>query len=174
VLPETFQDQLEESRTSVFRFLHGLTRDAVEAEDLTQECLLVAWRKRELYATRECFSGYLRRTAFRVYLSHRRKQWRRHRIAPVVADADLVGAEGGDDLARTEALAFFLERTREALAELPESQRQAFVLFRFEGLSCEAISERTGAPPKTVATRVRRATLHLAKRLRKHKDLLRS
>ena len=50
--------------------------------------------------------------------------------------------------------------------------REAFVLFRFEQLTCVQIAEITDAPEKTIESRVRRASLLLAEKLKAYKDQL--
>ncbi|MCL4218768.1 MAG: sigma-70 family RNA polymerase sigma factor, partial [Candidatus Hydrogenedentes bacterium] len=49
------------------------------------------------------------------------------------------------------------EAVNTALKELPEHQREAFVLRRFQDLSYEEISEVTNSPVGTVKSRVVRA-----------------
>jgi RNA polymerase sigma-70 factor (ECF subfamily) len=170
---DTSPDLRDEHRVDVYRFLLGLTRDHGEAEDLAQESLLQAWRKRHLYQQRGSFVGFLRRTAFHLWLNHVKKKGRRRKLAPVdsAPESDLPSSPG-DPVARADALSFFVLRMTEALDELPPDQRDAFVDFHFEAMTCMEIAERTGTPVKTVETRVRRATLALAHRLRHHRSLL--
>ena len=60
----------------------------------------------------------------------------------------------------------------EAVDGLPDGPREAFVLFRFECMTCAEIAATTDAPVKTVETRLRRATELLAARVGKYrKDL---
>ena len=48
--------------------------------------------------------------------------------------------------------------------------REAFVLFRFEGLTVAEVSRTMAAPVKTTESRLRRATELLSARLRKHRN----
>jgi RNA polymerase sigma-70 factor (ECF subfamily) len=168
-----FAPLFAESRDRLFRFALRLTRDPAEAEDLVQDSMLTAWRKRSLYDGRGSFGGFLRRTALRLFLNERVRQRRRGTLE-VEGFAPLRhAAEAAPDmLARQDALEYFVARTGEALQSLPPEQREAFMLFRFEGLTCAEIAERSGTPVKTVETRVRRATLALAEALREHRALL--
>jgi RNA polymerase sigma-70 factor (ECF subfamily) len=62
-----------------------------------------------------------------------------------------------------------VQRVRAALDELPEPTRTAFVLFRYEGLSCAEVAETQGVPQKTVETRIARAAELLADKLRPYR-----
>ena len=160
-----------EQRDPLFRFLLRLTRNPSDAEDLLQETFLTAWRKRELYDGRGSAAGFLRRTAYRLFLNANGVERRRAALAPRV-ELDAAGPpderhEGQRE--REETLSFLAERVRAALEELPEPTRTAFVLFRFEGLSCAEVAEALDAPPRTIETRVARATQLLAHKLRAYR-----
>ena len=59
----------------------------------------------------------------------------------------------------------FWEQLFAALDELPEEQKQVFVLNELEDISFNDISERTGEKINTLISRKRYAVLHLRKRL---------
>ena len=161
-----------EQRDALFRFLLRLTRNASDAEDLLQETFLTAWRKRELYAGRGSAAGFLRSTAYRLFLNSHELERRRSALAPRVAVDEIPepGREqsnGGPE--RDETIRFLVQRVQEALTELPEPTRTAFVLFRYEGLTCAEVAETQGAPIKTVETRIARATELLAAKLQAYR-----
>lgn len=58
------------------------------------------------------------------------------------------------------------EELAEALEELPDNQREVFVLHELEGKSLKEISELTGAGIKTVISRKRYAVAYIQERLR--------
>ena len=67
----------------------------------------------------------------------------------------------------------FWEQLFAALDELPEEQKQVFVLNELEDVSFNEISERTGEKINTLISRKRYAVLHLRKRLEHlRKDIL--
>ncbi|MFP4166278.1 MAG: sigma-70 family RNA polymerase sigma factor [Opitutales bacterium] len=72
-------------------------------------------------------------------------------------------AELADDLSPAEALdtreAYGL--LREAIRELPERCREAFVLHRFEGLRHRDIAKRLGISQSTVEKHIAAALVHL-------------
>jgi RNA polymerase sigma factor (sigma-70 family) len=162
-----FRDLFERERDGLFRFLYRLTRNASDADDLLQETFLTLWRKREQFDGRGCVEGWLKRTAYRTYLNARARLDRRAALAPEPSNGTLAPADG--ELERRDAIAFLVERVHDAIHELPDGAREAFVLFRCEGLTCAEIAEVTDSPVKTVETRLARATRLLAEKLRPYK-----
>lgn len=59
----------------------------------------------------------------------------------------------------------FWETLQAALEELPENQKQVFVLNELEGVAFKEISEQTGESVNTLISRKRYAVLHLRERL---------
>ena len=71
-----------------------------------------------------------------------------------------------DSNPETESLQnFFWEQLFAALNELPENQKQVFILNELEDISFNEISEQTGEKINTLISRKRYAVLHLRKRL---------
>ncbi len=64
------------------------------------------------------------------------------------------------------ARSMFWTELADALEELPEPQREVFVLHELEGKSFKEISEMTGEPLNTLLSRKRYAVLFLRERLR--------
>ena len=71
-----------------------------------------------------------------------------------------------DDTPETAYLrALFWEALDEALDELPEKQKQVFILNELEGIPFKDIAEQTGETVNTLISRKRYAVLHLRERL---------
>jgi RNA polymerase sigma factor (sigma-70 family) len=66
----------------------------------------------------------------------------------------------------------FWEELNNALNELPEEQRQVFILNELEGVPFKEIAEQTGETVNTLLSRKRYAVLHLRNRLSVLKDEL--
>lgn len=148
------------------RFLCHLTGNAPDAEDLLQETFLAVWRKRDQFEGRGSAAGYLRRTAFHLFLNARQKQDRRNAIARRTDEEP--SCSPLDDVDEHEARAVLVARVRAAVDELPDGPREAFILFRFEEHTCAEIAEITGVPRKTVESRIARAVELLNERLKRH------
>jgi len=68
----------------------------------------------------------------------------------------------------------FQETLKEALNELPEEQKQAFVLNELDGIPFKQISEDTGIPVNTLISRKRYAVLYLREKLAVLHDALKN
>ena len=169
--PGDFSAFFDTYRDAIHRFLWRLTRNAADADDLLQETFLTAWKKRGQFEGRGSAEGWLRKTAFRLYLNQRTKTVRREDLAGAHApprEGSVPPAEHAVD--DREATDYLLRRVAEAVDALPDGPREAFVLFRYEGMTCAAIAEATETPMKTVETRLRRATELLAQQLLRYRD----
>lgn len=164
-----FRQLFHAQRELLFRMLYRLTRDVADAEDLLQETFLAVWRKRASFEGRGAPEGYLRRTAMRQFLNLREARARRAALGVPEANEPMLEAPD-ERVAHDEALSYLVARVHAAVERLPDGAREAFVLFRYEGLTCAEIADATGAPVKTVETRLRRATQLLAERLSPYRD----
>ena len=119
-------------------------------------------------------------TVARNKITDRQRKKRPEALEDVFADE-----EGEDGLNWSELLfdstdnpekdylrSLFWDELNAALNELPEEQRQVFILYELEGLSYKEIAEQTGEPVNTLLSRKRYAVLHLRDRLRVLKDEL--
>jgi len=79
----------------------------------------------------------------------------------------------GNDNPETEFLrSMFWETLNSALNELPEPQRQVFVMNELEDIPFKVIAEQTGESVNTLLSRKRYAVLHLRNRLSSLRDEL--
>ena len=68
----------------------------------------------------------------------------------------------------------FQETLKDALNDLPEEQRQAFVMNEMESIPFKQISDETGVPVNTLITRKRYAVLYLRKKLTELNEALKN
>lgn len=143
----------------VAAFLLHMTGDRAAATDLTEEAFVRLYQHRGAYTPSGLFATYLFRIAANLARNHER--WRRRH--PTVALEDLANA-GGDEVWAAGASGDQLLDRREqmhvlesALAVLPDDQREALLLFSYEGMSCTEIAQITGSSPKAVEMRIYRA-----------------
>jgi RNA polymerase sigma-70 factor (ECF subfamily) len=147
----TAADLFERHHRSVFRFLCRMGGSVADAEDLTQEVFLRVVRALAGYEERELERAWVFRIARNVLLDHRRSQGRAPTAEPI-ADSHVVRLPLGP----TTRLAL-----EEALADLGEAEREAFLMREIGGLGYVEIGAITGATPDAVRSRIHRARLAL-------------
>jgi RNA polymerase sigma-70 factor, ECF subfamily len=159
VVNETLEDHI----ASLYRFAMRLTRDSHDAEDLTQEAFLKAWRHRGQVRNPHATRVWLFRIAENLWRDRlRRKKRSEGKEVPFSEDLALVGRsrERGTPEGREEA-ALVLR----ALDSLPPRQREVLYLHAFEGLSNEEIAEVTESHNGTVRTNLSIARKALREKL---------
>jgi RNA polymerase sigma-70 factor (ECF subfamily) len=147
-------------KEAVYRVARRQLGDAEEAFDIVQQVFVSAWRNARRYDPERSLTVWL----FRITVNACRDRHRRRAVrsffframplegpgAAQVADEDEgieARIESRDQLARAEA----------AIAALPGSLREAFLLFAVEGLSQKEAAEALAVSPKAVEMRVARA-----------------
>ncbi len=143
-------------RTPLYRFAWRLTGSMPTAEDLTQECFLALLHGTGFDARRGALRTYLFGVIRHLAMKHVRLSGREEEMedaaAPPLALEGLLSAE------RSEMVA-------SAIAALPPLQREALILFEYEGQSLEDIASITGVDSNAVKARLFRARESLRKRL---------
>lgn len=158
--PDDFEWIVLNHQKQIFRVFLSLMRDAGEAEALTQECFLRAYRKRHTYRGDSRLSTWLVRIAINLASDHRRNRrwlfWRR------LASADGVEALPlPDDRLSPEQTSIRQEMVRKidsAVERLPERQRTAFLLKFVEEMTQEEIAAAMNLKLGTVKSHLFRAT----------------
>jgi len=157
----------------LFRYVRSLTSERAAARDIAQDTFVRLWDARESLDPEQSLKAYLYRTARNLAYNHRRDQNTRTEkeddiredanVQPAAPTPPDVAAEGE----------WLEERLRTWIADLPERQREALVLSRFEGLSHNQIAEVMGISARTVNNHIVRALKRLRTRVNDYEpDLL--
>ncbi|MFW5921597.1 MAG: RNA polymerase sigma factor [Polyangiales bacterium] len=179
----TFEVILERYRRPVFNFVLRSVRDPSKAEDLLQEVFLRVVQRSEHFKGDSKFSTWLYTIARNLCIDTSRKMaFRRHRSldAPArSAEADGEGTpmvervEGREHGADRRAIA---ERMRTQLAaaveELPDDQKEVFLMRQVQNLPFKEIAEIVGVPQNTVKSRMRYALERLREALAEYEDYI--
>ncbi len=144
----TPQRVFDEYHQAVYRFAYRLTGRADIAEDITQECFLCLVRSPERYdPARAGVKTFL----FAVARNLAFKEYRDRSAEQPLGDPDAPAAfDPRDSLDVSSAVAA-------AVAGLPQLQREALVLFEYEGATLEEIAQIVAADVGTVKSRLHRA-----------------
>lgn len=153
---EAFDELMMRYNHAVYRLAWSFVRNHADAEDISQETFIRAWRAIGRFDPQYRFYTWLHRIAVNLCISRSRRQ-KRIRFDPL-PDSE-PGAEwrelpdpksGEDDGELRRAI-------DESLDRLPEDQRAVLVLRAREELSYEEISTTLGIPVGTVMSRLSRA-----------------
>lgn len=150
----------------LFRYVRSLTRSGEVARDITQDVFVRLWEAREQLDPNRSLEAYVYRVARnRVYNYKRNRRTRVNKRAHLhaVTSAQAQGPQLPDSKFNADVLAANLQTWTE---ELPERQREAFVLSRFEGLSHAEIASIMDISPRTVNNHIVSALKTLRTRIR--------
>ncbi len=122
-------DEIEGCVPALRRYARALTHNPDRADDLVQDCLERAIRKRGLWRP----SGSVRSWVFRILLNVHRNDLRRTRRSPLPLSLDdaMPGNEPAGPDVQPGRLA--LAETARAMQALPDEQREVLLLVAVEG-----------------------------------------
>ena len=164
-----FRALFEKYARPMVAFCHRFVRDAARAEELAQDVFLKVHRSAAGWRPEASVRAWLYRIASNHCLNELRRgeygaRRARGRAGEEPMDPDAL--PGGAATPEESAVGAALSRAVEALLEsLPEKQRLAFVLCRFEGLSYEEIARSLDTSASAVKSLVHRATVRAAEAL---------
>jgi len=162
---QAFEALYARHKGPVYRYLLRQCGVAALAEELFQDVWMNLIRARERYAVRARFTTWLYTLAHHRIIDYYRRQ---AASLPISYDDDpdepLIEQVADSDIHQPDNE---FERRRQAqqllalLAQLPEAQREAFLLREEGGLSLDEIAEATGVNLETAKSRLRYATAKL-------------
>ena len=154
------------------RLISRFVRNAAEAEDVTQDAFIKAYRALPSFRGDSAFYTWLYRIGINTAKNHLVAQGRR---APTSTPFDADEAEDFEDAALLHEVATpenelmskqVVEVVNSSLQELPDDLRTALTLREIEGLSYEEIAAVMDCPIGTVRSRIFRAREAIAANLR--------
>jgi len=163
---EAFRELVEATEDRVFGTIVKLLGGIEGAEDLAQRVYLRIWQARDRYEPTAKFTTWMFSIAHRLVLNERRGRSRAGAVfyrpaaeealpEPVATDSPSASAAAGE-LARA---------IDDALASLPEDQRTAVVLRRYEEMPYEEIAAVLGTTVPAVKSLLFRARQTLREKL---------
>ncbi len=163
-----FRSLYERTSSAAYRMAFRIARRGDQAEEIVQEAFCQAWAGIRTFKGSSAFGTWVLSIARHVALDGlRRARSRRTTPAADVLDEHPGRADQVDARLRGTELGAAME---EALAELPEESRTAFLLAAIERLPYVEVASILGTTCDGVKCRVFRAREHLRSRLRRFGD----
>ena len=166
-----FRALFEKHGRATMAFCQRFVKDSARAEELAQDVFLKLHQSADRYQPSARFTTFL----YRIATNHCLNEVRRgeYQVRPEIdpnaedgapLDPDALAGPGAtpEEIAHGNALS---RDVQVMLARLPETQRAAFVLARFEGLAYEEIAQVLGTTVPSVKSLVHRATVSAARAL---------
>ena len=175
---EKFRFIVEKYQQMVFRTCIGFLHNKDDADDLTQDVFIQAYQALQRFKGDSSFSTWLYRIAVNASLNKIRKShlkliiqkienltggWSGSDVYPIIPDED----DPEKILLRQE----HIEWVQKALDKLPENQRTAIVLSKYDDLSQKEIAEIMKTTEGAVEALLQRAKKNLREKLSVHSKI---
>lgn len=166
---EAFRALVERHSRTLFGLAYRMTGNEADAEDVVQESFLRAYRQLAAFDDRASFGSWIYRIAVNCALDLMRSRKRRaERFQPAGPEMDdpvaaLPALDPGPD--RLAISGEIRARLHSALARLSDTERSAFVLRHYEGMSMEDIGRSLECHPGAAKHSVFRAVRKLRRAL---------
>ena len=170
---EAYDKIAEIYQKKIYGLSFNLTRNQMDAQDVTQEVLLTLFRKIHTFQGKSAFSSWV----YRITLNASYMKLRSKKKEPNVSIDELMPSFNGagfqqekiqDWSENTESL-LFTNEIRDVISKaidlLPEKEKVVFLLRDVEGLSTEKAGEILDLTVPAVKSRLHRARLFLRKKL---------
>jgi RNA polymerase sigma-70 factor (ECF subfamily) len=162
--PAAFIQLYERHRAPVFRFAYRLSGSVEAAEDITHDCFLSLIKRPDSFQpNRASLRTYLLSASRNLWLKQLRNSHRESALDEitedhfVAIDKEPLAQLLGDELSL---------KVQEAVARLPPLQKEALVLFEYEGMALSEIASMIGTDVGAVKSRLHRARERLRNALR--------
>jgi len=175
--PDAFRLLVEKYQAEVYGTALRIVRRPEDAEDLTQETFLRAFRALGRYDPTRPFGAWLHTIAARLCIDHHRRN-RAKLISLTQPEEGTSGEERTIDLEdpgdlpdEVAARSELAERLEALVAQLPPDSRAAILLRHQQDLPYEEIARVLGVPLGTIKARIHRARIMLKEKLLAQGDI---
>ncbi len=176
-----FEELVNRHERGVLNYMFRMVQNRHVAEELAQEVFIALVRNGGRYQPTAKFTTYLYTIASNIVSKEWARQKRRPRFMSLQfwqrGEDDAFGVIDTASDERANVLTKYTggeisEAVNAALKHLPDHQREAFVLRRFQDLSYEEIADVTDVPVGTVKSRVVRAERALRPHLERFREYM--
>ncbi|QED28873.1 sigma-70 family RNA polymerase sigma factor [Microvenator marinus] len=173
-----FDQIVREYRETVFRVAMRIVKNEEEAQDVTQDAFMNAYRKLDSFKGDAALSSWIYRIAVNTALMRLRKKKRRAEVSmeglPISDEMDFVWTDlsahnvRGDEAAENKELR---GKIAAAVEELEPKYKDVFVAKELDGLSLQEIADEMDLSVPAVKSRLHRARLSLRVSLERYVEL---
>ena len=132
------------------RFAHSLSRNAADADDLTQSTVERALRARGQWKPGSRLDSWLYRIMRNLWIDTARFRARRQKFEAPAEEVERLGADPTEGLEASAEL----RRVMQAMERLPDEQREVVALILVEGFGYRETAEMLELPIGTVSSRL--------------------
>ncbi len=170
---EVFDQLVERFQKKIYALSFNLTRNQMDAQDVTQDVLLTLFRKIHTFQGKSAFSSWVYRITLNASYMKLRSRKKDQSVSidellPTFNKAGFQQEKVQDWSENTESLLFANETRgiiQKAVDQLPEKEKVVFLLRDVEGFSTEKVGEILELTIPAVKSRLHRARLFLRKKL---------
>ncbi len=161
---EAFGELVRRYQKPVFRIVLRMVKSPDDADDITQDTFVRAFRGLKTFKEEFDFHPWLFRIAYNQSINFLNKRKRQAAVdLDDVPERDIKSGPEPESPIQSASRQELLTRLERALLRLPEEQRTVFLLRVQDGLSYEEIADTMGTPKGTVMSRLARARMALRK-----------
>jgi RNA polymerase sigma-70 factor (ECF subfamily) len=166
-----WEEIVRQNRRKVFNVAYKFVGRHDEAEDLTQDIFLRIFKALHTFDRRANFQTWLISISRNLCIDHYRSMRKeRETMARDIDAATLTPASSDRGPYSQLEQADVKQLVKTALAELPETLREAVVLRDLQEFSYLEIADRLHLPEGTVKSRINRGRLELARQIKRLQD----
>jgi RNA polymerase sigma-70 factor (ECF subfamily) len=164
---EAFSELARRHQQRIYRLIYGMTRNHSDADDLSQEVLMTAFRSIAGFRGTSGFYTWIYRIAVNRTLNFLRERGPEKDRAEFREDFPCTGAQAGESSPESCSIRDELRsRMAEAVDSLPPIYRSSFLLVIDQGLSHAEAARALGCSENTISWRLHKARKMLQARLR--------
>ncbi|HLF94142.1 MAG TPA: sigma-70 family RNA polymerase sigma factor [Planctomycetota bacterium] len=161
-----FEELVKKHTRGVLNLVYRYLGDASRAEDVAQDIFVKVYRARMKYEPKAKFSTWL----YRVAVNHCLNEIRSRKSQPSLSAPinDLLEQPAGEDPDSRISRSELQQAVKAAIDFLPENQRMAVILARYEDMSYDEIAETMGMSLEAVKSVLFRAKENLKQSLSRY------
>jgi len=164
-----FEEIVKIYRERIYKLVYNIIGNFEDADDVSQEVFIRAYRSVKTFRGDASVSTWLRRIAINVSINHIKRESKHQKNREFLSDVDfeslLSDVHTIPDIIETKELA---HKINESIRSLSLNERVIFVLRVQQGLSYQEIADSTGCSQGTVMSRLSRARKKLRDKLKNY------